>query len=132
MLLGSGTANGQDWSVTAYEGPWGTCVTAAGGPDDYSTACRNTARMTALTVFGFGDFGNGMPYDVNGFAPPAATRLAVSLTDGSSFQVAVVTVGNEKLWAFALGKGQAVKSWTAYNASGKPLGTGACSSCQDG
>ncbi len=132
-VLGSGTANGQHWSVTAYEGPWGTCVTSATGPgNDESTACQSTDRITSLTLFGVGDFGSGLPFVVDGFAPLAATRLEVTLTDGRSFGVPVMSVGNERLWAFALEKGQADKSWTAYSASGKPLGTGGCSSCAGG
>jgi hypothetical protein len=124
VVLGSGMASGRRWSVTAYEGPWGTCVvTSASGPSNSSTACRSTERTTALTVLEFGDSRGSMPFDVNGFAPPAATRLAVSLRDGHSFQVPVMAVGNERLWSFTLPERQAVRRLTAYNAAGQSIGS---------
>jgi hypothetical protein len=123
VVLGSGTANGQRWSVTAYEGPWGTCVVSASGPDGSSTACGSAERTTTLSVLGLGGSGGSMPYDVNGFAPSAATRLAVTLTGGHSLDVPVLAVGNEKLWSFTLARGQAVKRLTAYSAAGIPVGS---------
>jgi hypothetical protein len=124
VMLGSGTASGRRWSVTAYEGPWGTCVvTLASGLDGSSTSCRSAERVTALTVLGSGNSGGSMPVQVNGFAPPAAARLAVALTDGHSLQVPVTTVGNEKLWTFTLGTGESVNGLTAYDAAGHSIGS---------
>jgi hypothetical protein len=124
VMLGSGMASGRRWSVTAYAGPWGTCVvTSASGLDGSSTSCRSAERVTALTVLGSGNSGGSKPVQVNGFAPPAATRLAVALTDGHSLQVPVTTVGNEKLWTFTLGTGESVNGLTAYDAAGHSIGS---------
>jgi hypothetical protein len=124
IVLSSGIASGRRWSVTAYEGPWGTCVVAAAsGLGGSSTACRNRERTTALSVLGRGDSGGTMPFEVSGFAPPAATRLEVTLTHGRRLGVPVLAVGNERLWAFTLADGQAASGLTAYNAAGQPVGS---------
>jgi hypothetical protein len=130
--LGLIMADGQQWLVSAEEGPWGTCVGT--GYTDYPSvlSCTTVAPLTALAAVGVANVPAGSPTIVYGSAPPAATSLTVRLTNGHSLHVHVHIVGTEKLWAFALGKGQAVRSWTAYNASGKPLGTGGCASCKDG
>jgi hypothetical protein len=123
VVLGSGVAKRQNWSVTAYGGPWGTCVTSDSGPDGSSTDCGGAERATALTVLGFGDSGGSMPFDVYGFAPLAATRLEASLADGRKVDVPMVAVGNQKLWTFTLVKGQPVQRLTAYSAAGGLLGS---------
>jgi hypothetical protein len=50
--------------------------------------------------------------------------LVVTLTSGQAFRVPVVTVGDQKLFAFALGKGQTLRRWTACDAAGHPLSSG--------
>jgi hypothetical protein len=123
VLLGSGVAKRQNWSVVAYGGPWGACVTSASGPDGSSTDCRGAEPTTALTVLGFGDSGGSMPFDVYGFAPQAATRLELALADGRNLDVRVLAAGNQKLWSFTLTKGQPVSHLTAYSAAGHLLGS---------
>jgi len=124
VVLDSGRADGGSWSVTAYEGPWGTCVvTAASGPGGSSTACRATVRGTSLAVLGFDESVGSMPSEVAGFAPLAATHIAVTLTNGTSFQVPVMAVGNERLWSFSLAAGQGVRRLTARDSAGHSLGS---------
>jgi len=123
-VLGSGTASGRRWSVTAYEGPWGTCVvTSAGGLGGSSAACLSTAPATALSVLSLGDLGGTMPFFVSGLAPPAATRLEVTPARGRPFSVPVLAVGEARLWSFTLGNGLAVRRLTAYDAAGLPVGS---------
>jgi hypothetical protein len=59
-----------------------------------------------------------------GSAAPYITRLAVTLANGDTIGVPAVPVGDEKLWAFGVAKGQRVKSLMAYNAAGTLLRTG--------
>ncbi len=118
-MIATGTAGGHPWSVTAYVGPWGTCFTC-GGPGE-SAACAAIAPMTATGVVGYA---SNPPQVVYGSAAAAVSYLVVALTDGHSFRVPVVTVGDQKLFAFALANGQTLHRWTAYAAAGHPLSSG--------
>jgi hypothetical protein len=122
--LGPIMADGQQWLVSAEEGPWGTCV-GTGYTDIPSVlSCTTVAPLTALAAVGVANVPAGSPTLVYGSAPPAATSLTVTLTNGHSLHVYVHIVGTGNLWAFALATGQSVRSWTAFSAAGKPLGTG--------
>jgi F420-0:gamma-glutamyl ligase len=59
-----------------------------------------------------------------GSAAPAVSSVVITPTHGRAFRVGVVTVGDERLFAFALGKGQKLKRWTAYDAAGRVLSSG--------
>jgi hypothetical protein len=116
-MIASGTTDGHSWSVTAYVGPWGTCFSTSAG----ESACTATVPMTTTRYVGnAGD----SPEFVYGSAAPSVSYLIVRLTDGRSFRAGVVSVDGEKLFAFALGKGQTLRRWTAYDATGKQLGSG--------
>jgi hypothetical protein len=123
--LGQVNTDGQTWIVNAQEGSYGTCI-GLGSTDGPGRAlsCTPEAPMTALAAVGVFEPSADSPPIVYGSAPPAATSLRVTLTDGKSFDVQVRTVGTENLWAFGLGQGQSVTSWTAFSASGMVLGTG--------
>ena len=43
-LIGSGTAGGHAWSVTAYVGPWGECLVTRGGGNGSSGCARSFRR----------------------------------------------------------------------------------------
>ncbi len=116
-VVASGTTDGHSWSVTAYVGPWGTCLSTAAG----ESACVPVYPVT--TTGDIGMVGNP-PQVIYGSAAASVSYLIVRLTDGHSFRVRVVAVGSEKLFAFALGTGQTVRLWTAYDAAGKPLTSG--------
>jgi hypothetical protein len=115
-VIASGTVDGQPWSVTAYVGPWGTCFGAAG-----ESACMAVVPTTATGHLGYA---GGSPRWVYGSAAASVSHLIVLLTDGRSFRVGVVPVDGEKLFAFALGKGQTLDRWTAYDAAGKEVSSG--------
>jgi hypothetical protein len=116
-VLASGTMDGQRWSVTAYVGPWGTCFSTSGG----ESACTAIVPMTTTGVVGnAGD----SPQFCYGSAAPSVAYLIVRLTDGRSFRVGVTAIDGEKLFAFALGKGQTPRRWTAYDAAGQALSSG--------
>jgi hypothetical protein len=122
--LGPIMADGQQWIVSAEEGAWGTCVGTGYTNNPSVLSCTTVAPLTALAAVGVANVPAGSPTLVYGSAPPAATSITVTLTNGHSLHVYVHIVGNENLWAFALSPGQSVKSWTAFSAAGKPLGTG--------
>jgi hypothetical protein len=116
-VIGSGTTGGHPWSVTAYEGPWGTCVVLmAGGSDCVSSGALGITSMEGGT--------SGPPQVVWGSAARSVSYLVITLTDGRAFRVGVVTVGDERLFAFALGKGQTLKRWAACDAAGRVLASG--------
>jgi hypothetical protein len=115
-VIASGTTDGHAWSVTAYVGPWGTCFGLGG-----ESWCTATVPMT--TAGGVGDAGNS-PRFVYGSPAPSVSYLIVRLAGGGSFRVGVVPVGGEKLFAFALGKGQTLGRWTAYDATGNQVSSG--------
>jgi hypothetical protein len=115
-VIGSGTTDGQAWSVTAYEGPWGTCVVLAAG-----SACLPSGMQGITGIHG----GTGGPPElVWGSAARSVSYVTITLTDGRAFRVGVVTVGDERLFAFALGKGQTPKRWAACDTAGRVLTSG--------
>jgi hypothetical protein len=115
--LASGTTDGQHWSIVAHEGPYGTCFT--GNPPNLE--CVPVARLATTGLLGA--LGSSPRYFL-GSAAPSVSRVIVTLKGGGSLRVPAVTVGNEKLWAFALAKGQAVRNWTAYNGAGAKVASG--------
>ena len=116
-VIASGTTDGHSWSVTAYVGPWGTCFSTAAG----ESACTATVPMTSTGVVGIA--GNP-PQFVYGSAAASVSYLIVRLTDGRFFRTGVVPIDGEKLFAFALGKGQTLRRWTAYDAAGRGVSWG--------
>ncbi len=116
-VIGHGTAGGRAWSVSAYEGPWGTCFVPYPG----STYCMQIARLTATGVLG--GWGGSTPGPAFGSVAPGVVTLRVSLSSGKSVQVTLVTVGNEQLFAFWIGAGVSPTGWTAYDAAGRVVGT---------
>jgi hypothetical protein len=124
FALGPLQATASEWLATAQAGPWGTCIGTGDVAAPRTLSCTTAATMTTLTALGVANASDGSPTVVYGSAPPAAVMLLVTLANGQRLKVPVITVGIEKLWAFALGAGQVVKSWTAFSSAGKPLGTG--------
>ena len=113
-VIGSGVGDGRPWSAAAYEGPWGTCVLINGAPDD----CVQTNRLTDTQVLTW----QGVPGVAIGSAAPGVARVKVALSDGKSVEADTVQVGNERLFACWLEKGERPVSWTAYNAAGQQTG----------
>jgi hypothetical protein len=114
--IGSGTVNGQHWSVTAQAGPWGTCI-ESGNRD----LCWAETGFPGTGIVGALD---GTTRYTIGSAAASVAEVRVTLTDGTSSVVPVNAVGDDRLWAFALGQGQHLKRWTAYDAAGQQVSTG--------
>jgi hypothetical protein len=116
-VIGSGTTDGHAWSVTAYEGPWGTCVVLVAG----SSGCVPSGTPEITGIHG----STGAPPEMLwGSAARSVSYVVITLTDGRAFRVGIVTVGDERLFAFALGKGQTLKRWAACDAAGRVLASG--------
>jgi hypothetical protein len=116
-VIGRGMAGGRAWSVSAYEGPWGTCFVPYPG----SSYCMQIARLTATGVLG--GWGGSTPGPAFGSAAPGVELIRVTLSNGKSVQVTPVTVGDERLFAFWIGAGVSPTGWTAYDAAGRVVGT---------
>ncbi len=117
-MLATGTPGTRSGRITAYEGPWGTCFVAALG----DAACVPVARLAETQVISF--IGGAAPQLVSGSAAANVTQVKVTLTNGGTVRVPAVAVGDEKLWALGLAKGQRVSSLAAYDASGKHVWSG--------
>jgi hypothetical protein len=117
-VLTTGTPGGWSGKVIAYEGPWGICLVT----NDTMTLCYPVARLTDTGVVGL--TGTGPPQIVFGSAAANASRLRVTLTGGNTLEVPIVAVGDGKLWAFGLVKGQQVSSLAAYDAPGNLVWSG--------
>jgi hypothetical protein len=116
-LIGSGTLNGHPWSVTAYVGPWGTCLLWTEG----GAYCWASTRTPGAGIIG--SVTDSAQY-VFGAVTASVAEVKVTLTDGTSSLLPVKAAGGERLWAFALGKGQHLKNWTGYDAAGRQVATG--------
>jgi hypothetical protein len=121
VIVGGTTAGASRWTVTAYEGPWGTCFVSDTHPSD--VACVPAARL-ATTAF-LGQWVSAMPDTVTfGSAAPGVALVRVTLSDETTATVRPVRVGNEDLFAVPSGGNEVVMGWTAYDASGKQVGAG--------
>ena len=119
-VIASGTTGGHAWKLTAYEGPWGTCFGTS--PTDFECVPLNQLKTTAV-LGGWG--GNPPDPAAFGSAAPGVALVRVTLSDGKTIEARPVGVGNEDLFAFAIAKDVTPTRWTAYDASGKVVGTGA-------
>jgi len=114
--IGSGTANGRAWSVTAYLGPWGLCIQApaTGTTSAYCVpATADLDQNSGATEMS----GDGLSVAA-GHAPPSAAWVIVNQPDGTTTKVWPVTVGGQKLFAFQVRIGPGRLTWTAYDTSG--------------
>ncbi|HEY0937639.1 MAG TPA: hypothetical protein VGD91_28360, partial [Trebonia sp.] len=117
-FVASGTTAGQSWSVTAYEGPWGTCFATSDGSD-----CLPLRQLTTTAVLASVGAVSGEMTSV-GSAAPGVAMLRFTLSDGTAIQVKPVTVGDERLFAFAVGAHLTATRYTAYDAAGQAIATG--------
>ena len=77
-----------------------------------------------LVTTGIIGWGGDSPEPVFGSAAPGVTLVRVALSNGKTAAVKPVGVGNEHVFAFAVGAGVSPVSWTAYDASGHQVGAG--------
>jgi hypothetical protein len=110
--IGSGTADGDNWSAFAYPGPWGVCIVSVTGSicAGVPASTLGTAVMTSTE--------SGTPNLVTGVASPSVVRIVVHQPDGTVTQVRPVTVGGQKFFAFSETGGSQKLNWTAYDSSG--------------
>ena len=100
--------------VTAYVGPWGTCLEV-----DETGSCNpvivtpGTAMMGASGSVVFGSAAKSVSY------------LTITGRDGSTVRAAAIAVGPQKFWAVPISQSeQDGAHWTAYDAAGKAVGSG--------
>jgi hypothetical protein len=114
--IGSGTANGIAWSVTAYLGPWGICIQAP------ATGITSAFCVPAISDLDLNSGATTMSGDslavAAGHAPPTAAWVIVHQPSGTTTKAWPVTVGGQKLFAVQLLTGPDPLSWTAYDNSG--------------
>ena len=118
-LIGSGTAGGHAWSVTAYVGPWGECLVTRGGGNG-SSGCASVATPQGTAVMGWG----GSPQVTYGTAAADVEHLVITLSGGGTIRVRAIAAGEQKFFAFALAPGQHAVRWLAYDAARHGVGSG--------
>ncbi|HUY50246.1 MAG TPA: hypothetical protein VMV92_31825 [Streptosporangiaceae bacterium] len=119
-LIGSGTAGGSAWSVTGYVGPWGRCLVARGG-GTIASGCVATFGPPGTSVMGWT---TGPPRVVYGSAGASVVHVVVTLSDRTSIRVRAGRAGDQKFFAFALGKGQRAVRWRAYDSARHVVASG--------
>ena len=119
--IGSGTADGHAWAVTAYIGPWGTCIEGGGGG-----GCQTSATQVQGGTGEMGSMGNQPSGTlVWGQAADSVSYLIVTPKGGAAMHVEVTAVGQQKYFAFGLSRRpQKGDRWTAYDAAGKSVASG--------
>ena len=118
--IGSGTANGTAWSVTAYLGPWGTCFqfSAVGTPQVSCVTAPSFLATSNLWSFAEGSVSVGA-----GGAPASTAWVIVNQSDGTTTKVWPVTIEGQKLFAFQLLTAPSQVTWTDYDNSGAVVGS---------
>jgi hypothetical protein len=121
--IGSGTANGIAWSVTAYLGPWGVCFQAPATGIPQASCVPTPADLDS----GYWSLTNDGVSVAAGRAPASTAWVIVNQpppgTDGTTTKVWPVTVGGQKLFAFLPQIGPNPVSWTDYDSSGAVVGS---------
>jgi len=128
--IGSGTTDGNAWSVYLYTGPWGICAngTQQGNQDGMCAAgpgrlAHGQAAHQLLSA-GF----NNTIWSFVMAASPAVRYLVVRSPDGHSIRVRTHRYDGARLAGFVVTlPGNKGASWTAYAADGRKLGSGVVS-----
>jgi hypothetical protein len=113
-VIGSGTAHGKAWSATAYVGPWGTCIALGGGAASGGAGFPSAPALTGVLALNQGS----TPEIAGGVAASSVARVVITQPDGSRVQVRLVTVGDQKVFAFAVRPGAKPIRWVAYDSAG--------------
>ena len=118
-VIGTGTFDGNAWSVRLSSGPSGECVDFGGTPGCEPYSRPGGTAIVQYTVYG----GLSSAFAVFfGSAAPAVSRIAIEFPGGQTV-ARPVTVAGQKYWAFAAAAYKSVH-WTAYNAAGQVVGAG--------
>jgi hypothetical protein len=118
-LIGSGTVNGSAWSVTAYLGPWGICFRAPATGIPSASCVPTTSGLDS----GYWSLTGGTLTVAAGRAPASTAWVIVDQPYGTTAKVWPVTVGGQRLFAFAVQTGPNRLSWTDYDSSGAVVGS---------
>jgi hypothetical protein len=122
--IASGTADGQAWRLTAYIGPWGTCLEGGNGGVCYAAttyAAGDTSEIGAADMSPSGTL-------VFGAAASSVSYLIVTPKNEAAIRVGVTEVGQQKYFAFHLNRWPTNDDrWTAYNFAGQPVASGSLS-----
>jgi len=114
--IGSGTANGFAWSVTAYLGPWGFCIQVP-ATEITSAVCVPATAGLHLNSGALEMTGGGLSVAA-GYVPASTAWVIVNQPYGTTTSVSPVTVGGQKLFAVQVQTGPNGLTWTAYDSSG--------------
>ncbi len=124
FTIGAGTVGGRAWTARAYVGPWGVCLTGAGGgsvctPSPAGLVLTNALNSEQLC-------GLSGPADWYGGKVAAAVHaVRIRLSDGSSITAHPVRItGGAKLYVVAVPTSVKYVRWTALDAAGRFLGAG--------
>jgi len=116
--IASGVTAGKRWEVTVHLGPWGLCVLPEIAGSGNMGCTTGTARRPGV-LMSSGE--PGLFTWAVGVAQPRVSYLVLSMTDGSAQRVAVVQVGNLRLYAMVLIHRLRIAHWAAYDSSGNRL-----------
>jgi hypothetical protein len=121
--IGAGGSGKSRWAATAYVGPWGLCgeVSGDGGGGGFCIGGR-----PALAGLVSGQFGSGPGGVEIGLARRDVAYLLITRSDGSVIRLSVAHVPGyaDGLTAVIRPGHPAFRSWVAYDAAGKRLGSG--------
>ena len=84
--------------------------------------CVPLARLGTTPVLG--GWGGSEASPGFGSAAPGVKTLVIALSSRHAVTVTPVALGNERLFAFWVGKGVSPVKWTAYDAKGGKIGSG--------
>ncbi len=119
-VIGGGTEGGKVWSVTADEGPWGTCFAFSWGGSNCVAAWLGSTEIVSTLSWG----PNLASMVSIGSAAPGVRKVVITLSNHKTVTMMPATVGNERLFAFRYAKGASPTAWTAYDANGREIGHG--------
>jgi hypothetical protein len=127
--IGSGTLGGETWSSRAYAGPWGVCVEGVGGASWCAPSAADIRPNGAATSYLTCSPGTQGVWFAAA-AESAVSAVRFSLSGGGTLRVPAVRIaGGGKAYVFAVANGVHLLKWTAFDAAGKQVGTGAGWKC---
>lgn len=122
--IGAGGSGRSRWVATAYVGPWGLCAYVSSA-DMGGGFCQAIGSLSPIRLVA-GQFGSGPGGVEIGRARHDVAYLLVTRSDGSVARIQVVHVAGYPygLTAVIRPGHPAFRSWVAYDAQGKRLGSG--------
>jgi hypothetical protein len=123
--IGFGSGGRGRWSAIAYVGPWGLCerVREPGGGTD--GVCQDIGKASPAGLV-WGDMSGGVGAPELGQARPQVAYVLVTRSDGSVVRIRAVHLSGYQYGLLAMIRPakSGIRSWAAYDASGKRLGSG--------